>query len=58
MLQSKVLLAEPTRKIVLLTMPRITEAEVVYFEKVERYKLIHSLIHSLKNKIKSIVCTY
>ena len=33
--QSKVLLAEPTQKIVLLTIPGITE--VVYFEKEERY---------------------
>ena len=35
--QSNVLLAEPTQKIVLLTIPGITE--VVYFEKVEGYKL-------------------
>ena len=36
MSQSKVLLAETTQKIVLLTIPGMTE--VVYFEKEERYK--------------------
>jgi len=36
MSQSKVLLAETTQKIVLRTIPGMKE--VVYFEKVERYK--------------------
>ena len=56
MSQSKVLLAEPTQKIVLLTIPGITE--VMYFEKVERYKSWWTIETILINLKKSYICTY